>query len=294
MREARVQWRAVCWFVVVTFTCTWTVEFIALRSGVRFEVQTVRKVGFLTGCMCIPALAAYVTRRWLTREGFATVPLQSLGSLTPFRHILVGVPLLFTLIYGFTALLGLGGFTGDPRVALMHIVRVPPGSALPSQRILITALAFGTFLTAPFVNALAAFGEEFGWTGYLLPHLLPLGKWKAAGTYGIIWGLWHGPLILGGFHYAGHPWAGVGLMCVFTLGVGMMQCALLLAYRSILLTSLLHGCVNANLLGLIPLLFLNVQPLWGGAFGVVGLVTLFVAGALVLWNTRQPTAQGAS
>jgi membrane protease YdiL (CAAX protease family) len=34
---------------------------------------------------------------------------------------------------------------------------------------------------------LFGFGEEFGWRGYLLPKLMPLGRWKAYVLVGIIW-----------------------------------------------------------------------------------------------------------
>jgi membrane protease YdiL (CAAX protease family) len=61
----------------------------------------------------------------------------------------------------------------------------------------------------PAVNGLFAFGEELGWRGYLLPKLMPLGKWKAYVLVGIIWGLWHGPLVLAGFNYPAFPVLGV-------------------------------------------------------------------------------------
>jgi membrane protease YdiL (CAAX protease family) len=66
------------------------------------------------------------------------------------------------------------------------------------------------------VTTVPTFGEEFGWTGYLLPRLLPLGRWRAALLYGVAWGLWHAPVIVGGHNYPGHPVAGVLAMCGFT------------------------------------------------------------------------------
>jgi membrane protease YdiL (CAAX protease family) len=37
------------------------------------------------------------------------------------------------------------------------------------------------------------FGEEYGWRGYLLPKLLPLGELRASLLVGVIWGVWHFP-----------------------------------------------------------------------------------------------------
>jgi hypothetical protein len=57
------------------------------------------------------------------------------------------------------------------------------------------------------------------------PRLLPLGRWRAALLYGVAWGLWHAPVIVGGYNYPGHPVAGVLAMCGFTTAVALLQTA---------------------------------------------------------------------
>lgn len=49
------------------------------------------------------------------------------------------------------------------------------------------------------------FGEEYGWRGYLLPRLLPLGEIRATLLLGLVWGLWHLPALLIGLNYPGQP-----------------------------------------------------------------------------------------
>jgi membrane protease YdiL (CAAX protease family) len=39
-------------------------------------------------------------------------------------------------------------------------------------------------------------GEEYGWRGYLLPRLLPLGEIRATLLVSLIWGPWHVPFLL--------------------------------------------------------------------------------------------------
>jgi hypothetical protein len=41
---------------------------------------------------------------------------------------------------------------------------------------------------------------------------MPLGKWKAYLIVGVIWGLWHAPLIAIGFNYPGMPVLGILMM----------------------------------------------------------------------------------
>ena len=43
-----------------------------------------------------------------------------------------------------------------------------------------------------------AFGEEYGWRGYLLPRLMPLGEVRATLLMGPIWSLWHLPVLISG------------------------------------------------------------------------------------------------
>ena len=66
----------------------------------------------------------------------------------------------------------------------------------------LVGLALGGALLAGFtINGLFAFGEEYGWRGWLADELRPLGAFWANVITGVLWGLWHAPLILLGFNY---------------------------------------------------------------------------------------------
>jgi membrane protease YdiL (CAAX protease family) len=49
-----------------------------------------------------------------------------------------------------------------------------------------------------FVTLIPGFGEEFGWRGYLLPHLVQqISARKAVLVHAVVWWAWHQPLVIG-------------------------------------------------------------------------------------------------
>lgn len=70
-------------------------------------------------------------------------------------------------------------------------------------------LAFGFAVTGVPLSGLAVvFGEEYGWRGFLQDELVKLGKRHGVLLVGLIWGLWHLPVILSGIHT--YPPTGLG------------------------------------------------------------------------------------
>lgn len=134
---------------------------------------------------------------------------------------------------------------------------------------------FQAILIAPLLNAFFTFGEEFGWRGYLLPKLLPLGRRKAVFLSSLIWGLWHAPLIaMGhnyGFGYPGAPWSGIAMMVFFCLGMGALLSFLTFKEGSIWPAAIAHGALNGIASGVLIYLAVPARPLLGPAcVGLVG------------------------
>ncbi|WP_053948893.1 CPBP family glutamic-type intramembrane protease [Halolamina sediminis] len=128
---------------------------------------------------------------------------------------------------------------------------------------LLVAIQIGSALTiAPIINALFAFGEEFGWRAYLLPKLAPLGYRRAVVVSGVVWGVWHWPLLaMGynyGFDYPGFPWTGMLAFLAFTVGAGTFLAALTVREGSVWPASIGHGAINA--IASVAVLFVAGQP----------------------------------
>ena len=109
----------------------------------------------------------------------------------------------------------------------------------------------GCLTYAPFVNMLLAVGEEAGWRGFLYPQLkAKFGKRQGWLIGGIIWGMWHWPLIwlIGyeyGTDYMGFPIVGMLIFCIFTTAVGVLCDWLYEKTNCIWIPSIFHGAINA-------------------------------------------------
>lgn len=107
------------------------------------------------------------------------------------------------------------------------------------------ALQLATLPLAAFINLIPALGEELGWRGWLLPKLMPLGTLPALLVSGVIWGLWHAPLILLGYNYPGAPgWLGLTAMVIMCVLIGAVFGWLRLRSGSVWPAALAHAAFN--------------------------------------------------
>ena len=95
------------------------------------------------------------------------------------------------------------------------------------------------------VNAVFAFGKEIAWRGFLVKELKGKKLLPTALIIGVVWGLWHFPLILNGHNYPDHPVAGVFMMVLMCLAFT----PILLYFRqesgSVVVPAMMHGTFNA-------------------------------------------------
>jgi len=143
------------------------------------------------------------------------------------------------------------------------------------------------------INALAAYGEEAGWRGWMHEELAPLGFWPRALTTGVLWGLWHAPLILQGHNYPEHPVLGVVLMVGMCVGLSAPMAELRARTDSVLSAAVFHGTFNA--VASFPLLFVvGGDDRTVGVTGLAGLVVLLlVNGALALVRAQNASSSSS-
>lgn len=131
------------------------------------------------------------------------------------------------------------------------------------------------------VNAIAAFGEEYGWRNYLVGALRGKKFWAAALFIGIVWGIWHFPLIIMGHNYPNEPYWGVLLMVVFCVLLGVLELYFVLKTKSMIVAAIMHGTINA-VAGMTIYFTLGGNDFLNGMVGLAGFITMGVT-ILCLW-----------
>ena len=152
---------------------------------------------------------------------------------------------------------------------------------------------------APWLNMLAALGEEVGWRGALYPRLkarFGVGKGRLLG--GLIWGVWHWPImILAGYNYGtqywGAPMLGPLVFCLGTVALGVLFDRLYEKTHCIWIPALAHGAYNAAA-GL-PSLFLassgaQYSTLGPAPIGLIAGLPLLLLAALLWKKSEAPAA----
>lgn len=154
----------------------------------------------------------------------------------------------------------------------------------PPLAVLIGLTLVQGLLAGVTINAVFGFGEEYGWRGVLADALAPLGEFRATVLTGVLWGLWHAPIIVLGHNY-GTEWGwGIPAMVAMTVPFSFILSWSRRRTGSVLAPSVLHGTFNA-LLGIFALLVVGGHPAIALPAGLVLSVTLTVV-ALALPRLR--------
>jgi len=192
--------------------------------------------------MFAPA-AASVVARLVLREGFADVSFRFGGRRT-WKMILLAVlfPIIVGLVaYGIAWATSLAQFDPQPVAWLASFV----GDTASPVTLFVVLLAL-TATIGSIIGALFAAGEEIGWRGYMLTRLIDAGVPRPILVSGLIWALWHIPLILAGVYVAGtSPIVSALIFMVSATSFGFVIARMRLETGSIWPAIVLHGSWNS-------------------------------------------------
>lgn len=187
--------------------------------------------------MMMPSVAHLITRL-ITKEGFKNSYLgfHTKGKMGYWTASII-VPLAYSAVMAFV----LWAIYNDG----MSLSETFPNVNMQTVGIYLFQIVSSVILLFP------AFGEEWGWRGYMMPKLSELmPKPLAVLVGGIIWGLWHAPLTIAGHNfgvdYPGYPFAGIGMMCLMCVMMNALLTLLTEKTKSIYPAAFVHA-LNNNL-----------------------------------------------
>jgi membrane protease YdiL (CAAX protease family) len=254
-------------FCFLTFAVTYLIEgWLWFTGGLRNPFA----LFVLVTVMFVPLFSAVITVKFVAKGS-----LRSYGiAKGAFRHYLCA------LLYPF-AVIALGlvfvWITNAAPIdlSLTRYMQLFPHAAQLSQVPLYLTVI--NLILAPFINFIPAFGEEYGWRGFLLTKLIQrTGLFRGLMLTGAIWGLWHAPLILMGYNYPHHADVlGVASFTVWTILAGFFLGWLRLKSNSAFPAALGHGAINAYI-GLGLLIAPAKDEIATIPLGIPGLLALLV------------------
>jgi membrane protease YdiL (CAAX protease family) len=255
--------REVLTFIVLAFAFSSVFYYLIANAATPHDAGI-----FTIMLMWCPAVAAVLTRLYWQRNlaGFG------LG-LGDRKWLLVGIflPIVLGLVMFGSVWLTVGEFNYEKAAEMFSVSFLPMFAWL---------LAFNIF---------AAFGEELGWRGLLVPEMSKFMSFtKLALLSGAIWAVWHFPLIIfGSYHGVGSLWFSLLTFTPSVIGAGVVLAWLRLKSGSVWVAVLFHGFWNYFIQAFYPALTVQTPSteLITGEFGWLSPL-VYVLLALVCWHYR--------
>ncbi len=224
---------------------------LALSSIFYFLIISAGRLGagrgmYVTGLMWCPGLSAIITSFILKRKisllgwQWGSTSLQVRSYFTPLIYA--------TIAYLIIWIVGWGHFYNPEYVTDMAksfgFEKLPAGLV-----IILTFIFLGLYgLPGSCANAL---GEEIGWRGFLTPELYgKLGYTKTSLITGLVWSLWHYPILIFADYNSGTPaWYGLSCFTVMVISISFVFTWFRIKSGSLWTAVLLHASHNLFIQG---------------------------------------------
>jgi membrane protease YdiL (CAAX protease family) len=225
--------------------------------------------------MLMPLIAVVLMLLVVTRDGYSRAGWRALGlrraGWRGWPLALAGPVAVLGFTYAVTWASGIG-----------HVVSPAGGPADAALNFVIDLL----------IGTIFALGEEIGWRGYFLPHLLPLGQRRALLLSGLLHGAWHLPLLLmtSFYHGLGNRLIVIPLFLITLSAAGVCYGYLRLTTGSAWPAAILHGTFN-SVWSLLSKLTIGASPVLleyvAGESGIATLLGVIVFAVYLLWRLER-------
>ena len=220
-------------FLLMTLLLSAVINIIWISGG-----DAATKSGISILLMWCPGVSAIIVRRIYYKN-------QSLLGVNKCSLFYIIAAIVLPLIYLGVSyciywLISKGSFVGNLNtlnsIASGHVNK-------DSNQFVVTII---TLVVSLLSSIFAATGEEIGWRGFLLPQLTKIYSTKTAIIVsGVIWGLWHTPLIIAGIYNPGTPlWYQLPMFFINIITFSVIISILRLKSKSLWPAILIHAFHN--------------------------------------------------
>ena len=273
-------------YLLLSFGISWL--FALFMYLLHIKYGSITSMAIVALCyMPAPAIATFVIQKYVYKEGFAQYGWAFDRSnikwflLTPLFFLA-----LLLLSFGMVGLLGNTNLI--PNFGQLDFSQVNfntnftnlVSSKVDISKVKLPQIPAWLFFIVSIIQGIIAgctinlpfmFGEEFGWRGLLLKETQKMGFFASNLFIGIVWGLWHAPIIIMGHNYPNYPYWGIVMMCLFTTAISPTFAYIRLKTKSIIGACMLHGMINAT--GALFALFIaNFNELYSSIAGWAGVL----------------------
>src|SRR5262245_34836513 len=280
MPENQNNGKSVVTFLLITFGLSSIFYFLIINTG---------KLGsgygmYVTGLMWCPGISAIITSLLLKRK------LSLLGwqlGETRFQFWSYLVPILYALVaYLIIWVVGWGKFYNEDTVK--GVSSAFGFDKLPSGITIVLFFLFTGIYGMP-LSVASAMGEEIGWRGFLVPELFKkLGYTRTSLLSGLIWSIWHYPILLFADYNSGTPaWYGLTCFTVMVVSISFVFTWFRIRSNSLWTGVLLHASHNLFIQGIYSPLTKDTgnTKYFIDEFGAV-LPAVCIAFAIYFWSRR--------
>ena len=271
-------------YLGLSFGMAWLIFFIFIFTGHTWTGSSPEMLSLVSLGMLAPAIAHVITRK-ITNEGFRLIGEKSMmlgidlkGKKWIFFLLAMFLPVVYSTLGDVVVWLFCPEAFGEAEVSSFVVIIYP-----------LISIVSGVVLS------FAAFGEEFGWRGYMMPKLIELvGMPKALIIGGIIWGLWHAPLTCVGHNfgmdYPGFPYVGIIVMCLFCTVLGTILMYVTVKTNSVWPAAFMHAVNNSSPSAMLLFTRQDVEvPMWINTLSNIPLILIAILCFALMMKKKEQT-----
>ena len=254
-------------YLVVAYSLAYLMDFIVYSTVGTLSVLLVqiiiglRMFAPLTGVILVAKLNKFKVMDFLRRHGLGFGKHKYIVIALAVPYLVYAFSIVYAIVLGYRIVNPLKALIGEENIGidLNVLAWIEILAGIPAG------------LT---VNALFALGEEIGWRGLLWDELKPkLGFILSNIVIGVVWSLWHAPLILlFGYSFPHHrDLIGISMYTLSLIVLSFILSLLREGSGKLYSPSVMHGTFNA----LANAMFYTIateDELYGSPMGILGLL----------------------